>query len=36
MIVKWTRGNGNNVLVLAKAGSVVNADPVSGIYYIGQ
>jgi|GEM_PF-1694287 len=34
MIAAWTRGSGNNVLVLAKAGSAVNADPVSGTVYI--
>ncbi|MFH0865130.1 MAG: endonuclease, partial [Bacteroidota bacterium] len=33
MIVSWTRGNGNNVLVLAKAGTAVNSDPVSGVPY---
>lgn len=31
--IGWTRGNGNNVLVVARAGSVVNADPVSGTTY---
>jgi hypothetical protein len=31
--VGWTRGNGNNVLVVARAGSAVNADPVSGTTY---
>lgn len=29
----WTRGNGDNVLVVARAGSAVNADPVSGTAY---
>ncbi len=29
----WTRGNGNNVLVVARAGSAVNADPTSGTAY---
>jgi hypothetical protein len=31
--IGWTRGNGNNVLVVARAGSAVNADPVSGTTY---
>lgn len=31
--VGWTRGNGNSVLVVARAGSAVNADPVSGTSY---
>lgn len=31
--VGWTRGNGNNVLVVARAGSAVNTDPVSGNSY---
>lgn len=30
---EWTRGNGNNVLVVARAGSAVNADPASGTSY---
>ena len=29
----WTRGNGDNVLVVARAGGAVNADPVSGTAY---
>ncbi len=29
----WTRGNGDNVLVVARAGGAVNADPVSGTTY---
>jgi hypothetical protein len=33
MTIGWTRGNGNAVLVVAKAGSAVNADPVSGTTY---
>ncbi|GAA4080279.1 hypothetical protein GCM10022389_28000 [Flavobacterium cheonanense] len=31
--IGWTRGNGNNVLVVARAGSAVNTDPVSGTTY---
>jgi hypothetical protein len=31
--VGWTRGNGNNVLVVARAGGAVNADPVNGTSY---
>ena len=31
--VGWTRGNGNNVLVVARAGGAVNADPVNGTTY---
>lgn len=31
--VNWTRGNGTNVLVVARSGSAVNADPVSGTSY---
>lgn len=31
--IGWTRGNGNNVLVVARAGSAVDADPVSGTTY---
>jgi hypothetical protein len=31
--VGWTRGNGNNVLVVARAGGAVNADPVDGTNY---
>jgi endonuclease I len=34
MIVNWARGNGNNVLVLAREGSTVNSDPGSGISYV--
>lgn len=33
MTVNWTRGNGNNVLVVARAGSAVNAHPLSGTSY---
>lgn len=33
MTIGWTRGNGNNVIVLAKAGSAVNTDPTSGVTY---
>jgi hypothetical protein len=29
----WTRGNGNNVLVVARSGGAVNADPFSGTTY---
>ncbi|MCL9769316.1 choice-of-anchor D domain-containing protein [Flavobacterium sp. HXWNR69] len=29
----WARGNGNNVLVVARQGGAVNADPVSGTTY---
>jgi len=29
----WTRGNGNNVLVVARAAGAVNADPVNGTSY---
>lgn len=31
--VGWTRGNGNNVIVVARSGSAVNADPTSGTAY---
>jgi hypothetical protein len=31
--VGWTRGNGNQVLVVARAGGAVNADPVDGTNY---
>ena len=31
--IGWTRGNGNNVLVVARATSAVNADPASGTIY---
>lgn len=31
--IGWTRGNGDNVLVIARANSVVNSNPVSGINY---
>ncbi|WP_396192280.1 T9SS sorting signal type C domain-containing protein [Flavobacterium sp.] len=31
--VGWTRGNGNNVLVVARAGSAVTTDPSSGTTY---
>ncbi len=33
MDIGWMRGNGDNVLVVARAGSAVNADPVSGTSY---
>jgi hypothetical protein len=33
MTAGWTRGNGNAVLVVARAGSAVNASPVSGTTY---
>jgi len=33
MTVGWTRGNGDAVLVVARAGSAVNADPESGSSY---
>lgn len=33
MTVNWTRGTGNNVMVVAKAGSIVNADPTNGSSY---
>jgi len=33
MTANWTRGSGNQVIVLAKAGSAVNSDPVSGTSY---
>jgi len=33
LTLNWTRGNGNSVLVLAKKGTSVNADPISGIPY---
>jgi endonuclease I len=31
--VSWTRGNGDNVLVVAKSGSAVDSDPISGTSY---
>jgi hypothetical protein len=31
--VTWTRGNGNNVLVIARQGSAVNQDPSDGVNY---
>ena len=31
--VGWTRGSGDNVLVVARAGAAVNADPASGTSY---
>ncbi|MFZ4399436.1 MAG: M6 family metalloprotease domain-containing protein [Bacteroidales bacterium] len=31
--IGWTRGSGNSVLVIAKAGSLINAMPVTGINY---
>ena len=33
MDISWNRGNGTSVLVLAKEGSAVNADPISGTNY---
>ncbi len=33
MTTGWTRGNGNSVLVIARAGSAVNTDPASGTTY---
>jgi phosphodiesterase/alkaline phosphatase D-like protein len=33
MTVGWTRGNGSNVLVLARQGSAVNSNPVNGTGY---
>jgi len=33
MTLGWTRGNGDSVLVIARQGSAVNADPVSGNKY---
>lgn len=33
MKVNWTRGNGNQCLVIAKLGSAVNAFPASNMYY---
>ncbi len=33
MDVNWTNGNGTDVLVVARAGSAVNSDPVSGTSY---
>jgi M6 family metalloprotease-like protein len=33
MTVGWTRGNGNSVIVVAKAGSTVNTSPTSGTSY---
>jgi hypothetical protein len=33
MTVGWTRGNGDNVIVLAHAGAPVDADPVAGTSY---
>jgi hypothetical protein len=33
MTANWTRGNGNNVLVVARAGGAVNAHPISGTSY---
>ena len=33
MTVSWTRGDGNSVLVVARAGSAVNTDPVNGTLY---
>lgn len=36
MTVGWTRGNGNAVIVIAKAGSAVDASPVSGLSYLAN
>lgn len=33
MQVNWTRGNGDNVLVVARLGSAVNLDPTNGMTY---
>jgi len=33
MTVNWTRGNGNNVIVFARAGATATADPVNGTTY---
>lgn len=33
MTIGWTRGNGNNVLVVIKEGSNVDFDPISGVNY---
>lgn len=33
MDISWTRGNGDNVLVVARAGGAVDADPASGTSY---
>ncbi|HLO57026.1 MAG TPA: choice-of-anchor D domain-containing protein [Saprospiraceae bacterium] len=33
MDIAWTNGNGDNTLVVARAGSAVNADPTSGSTY---
>ncbi|HMR90363.1 MAG TPA: choice-of-anchor D domain-containing protein [Saprospiraceae bacterium] len=33
MDIAWTNGNGDNTLVVARAGSAVNADPMSGSTY---
>ncbi|MCX6231040.1 MAG: T9SS type A sorting domain-containing protein [Bacteroidetes bacterium] len=33
MKLSWTRGNGDSILVIAKAGSMVNFTPVNGNYY---
>lgn len=33
MDINWVRGDGNNVIVLARAGSAVNANPLSGTTY---
>jgi hypothetical protein len=31
--VSWSRGSGNSVFVVARAGSAVNADPINGNFY---
>jgi hypothetical protein len=33
MTVSWTRGNGGSVMVVARAGSAVDSDPISGTAY---
>jgi len=33
MDIGWTRGNGDNILIVARQGTAVNADPVSGTSY---
>jgi len=36
MTIGWTRGNGDSVIVVARAGSAVNSDPVSGMSYFAS
>ena len=31
--ISWTRGDGDSVLVIAKSGAPVDADPVNGVFY---